>query len=68
MEFLLLDEINSPLDRHGTETLFINVIKALEAKYKILVITHDDLLKERFDNVLDVTKINGESTVRFIVK
>ena len=68
LEFLLLDEINSPLDRHGTETLFINVIKALEAKYKILVITHDDLLKERFDNVLDVTKINGESTVRFIVK
>lgn len=68
LDFLLLDEINSPLDRHGTENLFVNVIRSLEAKYKILVITHDDLLKERFDNVLDVTKINGESSVKFIAK
>lgn len=68
LEFLLLDEINSPLDRHGTENLFLNVIKSLETKYKILVITHDDLLKERFDSVLDVTKINGDSSVKFITK
>jgi exonuclease SbcC len=68
LEFLLLDEINSPLDRHGTENLFVNVIKSLESKYKILVITHDDLLKEKFENVLDVTKVNGESGVKFISK
>lgn len=68
LDFLLLDEINSPLDRHGTENLFVNVIRSLETKYKILVITHDDLLKERFDNVLDVTKVNGESSVKFIAK
>ena len=66
LEFLLLDEINSPLDRHGIETLFVNVIKSLEDKYKIMVITHDDTLKERFSNILDVTKSNGESTVNFI--
>lgn len=65
LEFLLLDEINSPLDKSGVETLFVNVIKSLESKYKILVITHDDSLKERFDNILDVSKINGESTVNF---
>jgi exonuclease SbcC len=65
LEFLLLDEINSPLDKNGVETLFVNVIKSLESKYKILVITHDDSLKERFDNILDVSKINGESTVAF---
>lgn len=65
LEFLLLDEINSPLDKSGVETLFVNVIKQLETKYKILVITHDDSLKERFDNVLDVSKISGESTVVF---
>lgn len=65
LEFLLLDEINSPLDKSGVETLFVNVIKQLETKYKILVITHDDSLKERFDNVLDVSKVSGESTVAF---
>jgi DNA repair exonuclease SbcCD ATPase subunit len=66
LEFLLLDEINSPLDRQGTESLFVNVIKALEEKYKILVITHNDALKEKFDNIIDVTKINGESQTSFI--
>lgn len=66
LEFLLLDEINSPLDRQGTESLFLNVIKSLEKKYKILVITHNDSLKERFTNVLDVTKVNGESSVNYI--
>ena len=68
LEFLLLDEVNSPLDRFGVETLFINVIKSLEDKYKILVITHDEGLKERFDNVIDVTKVNGESQIEFIVR
>ena len=65
LEFLLLDEINSPLDKSGVETLFVNIIKQLENKYKILVITHDDSLKERFENVLDVSKINGESSISF---
>jgi DNA repair exonuclease SbcCD ATPase subunit len=65
LEFLLLDEINSPLDRHGTESLFINVIKSLEKRYKILVITHNDSLKEKFSNIIDVTKVNGESSVSF---
>lgn len=68
LEFLLLDEINSPLDRHGTENLFVNVIRSLEKKYKILVITHNDSLKERFNNVIDVTKVNGESTAQFTQK
>jgi DNA repair exonuclease SbcCD ATPase subunit len=68
LEFLLLDEINSPLDRHGIETLFINVIKSLEDRYKIMVITHDDTLKERFDSIIDVTKSSGESTVNFITR
>jgi exonuclease SbcC len=65
LEFLLLDEINSPLDKSGVETLFVNIIKQLESKYKILVITHDDSLKERFENVLDVSKINGDSVINF---
>jgi exonuclease SbcC len=65
LEFLLLDEVNSPLDRYGVETLFVNVIKSLEEKYKIMVITHDESLKEKFDNVIDSTKINGDTEIIF---
>ena len=63
LEFLLLDEVNSPLDRYGVETLFVNVIKSLEEKYKIMVITHDESLKEKFENIIDSTKVNGETEV-----
>lgn len=66
LEFLLLDEVNSPLDRYGVETLFVSVIKSLEDRYKILVITHDESLKEKFDNVINITKVNGESELEFI--
>jgi len=68
LEFILLDEVNSPLDRSGTESLFMNVIKSLEEKYKILVITHNDLLKEKFDHIITVTKVNGESSTSFSVR
>ena len=65
LEFLLLDEVNSPLDRYGVETLFVNVIKSLEEKYKIMVITHDESLKEKFDNIIDSTKTNGDTEIIF---
>jgi exonuclease SbcC len=68
LEFLLLDEVSSPLDKSGVETLFVSVIKVLESKYKMLVITHDDSLKERFDNIIEVQKINGESTTLFTTR
>ena len=63
LEFIMMDEVNSPLDRFGVETLFVSVIKSLEEKYKIMVITHDESLKEKFDNVIDVTKVNGKSSI-----
>lgn len=66
LEFLLLDEINSPLDKFGTEVLFVNIIRSLEKKYKIMVITHDESLKEKFADIIDVSKINGESKVSFV--
>ena len=61
----MLDEVNSPLDRYGVETLFVNVIKSLEEKYKIMVITHDESLKEKFDNIIDSTKTNGDTEIIF---
>ena len=68
LEFLLLDEVSSPLDKSGVDTLFVSVIKVLESKYKMLVITHDDSLKERFDNIIEIQKINGESTTLFTTR
>jgi exonuclease SbcC len=68
LEFLLLDEVNSPLDRFGVETLFVSVIRALEAQYKIMVITHDETLKEKFDHVIDVTKVNGKSSIDLLAR
>lgn len=65
LEFLLLDEVNSPLDRHGTESLFMNVITSLEKRYKIIVITHNEYLKEKFSSIIEVTKVNGESTISY---
>jgi DNA repair exonuclease SbcCD ATPase subunit len=65
LEFIMMDEVNSPLDRYGVETLFVSVINKLSKKYKILNITHDESLKEKFTNVIDVTKVNGESSVNF---
>ena len=32
---------------------------------KILTITHDESLKEKFDYVIDVSKVNGESSVNY---
>lgn len=68
LDFLLMDEVNASLDKHGTETLFFNVIKALEEKYKIIVTTHDDSLKEKFENILDVSMSNGASRTDFYMR
>lgn len=63
LNLIMLDEVNSPLDRYGVETLFVNVIEKISERYKTMVITHDESLKEKFENVIDVCKINGVSTI-----
>jgi DNA repair exonuclease SbcCD ATPase subunit len=63
LNLIMLDEVNSPLDRYGVETLFVNVIEKISERYKTMVITHDESLKERFSSVIDVTKINGISSI-----
>lgn len=66
LNLIMLDEVNSPLDRFGVETLFVNVIKNLSQRYKTMVITHDERLKEKFENVIDVCKVNGVSSINYI--
>ena len=55
IKFLLLDEISSSLDKKGLE-MFINVVKILGNDMKILVITHDERLKDKFSDVIMVNK------------
>lgn len=65
LEFIMMDEINSPLDSYGTENLFVSVIKKLEKKYMVMLITHEETLKDKFENVIEISKVNGESSVNF---
>lgn len=62
MQFLLLDEVSSWLDNKGTE-MFINIIKQLSKDIKILVISHNEKIKEQFENIIYIEKIKGNSTV-----
>lgn len=59
---LLLDEVSSSLDKHGLEN-FVNIIHRLEKQYKVLVITHDDQLKEKFQNIITVKRTKDYATI-----
>lgn len=51
IKFLLLDEIDAPLDKESLRLLF-DTIKLLEQQFKILLITHNDSLKEKFSHAI----------------
>lgn len=62
VKFLLLDEVSSSLDVRGLE-MFMDIVKRLGKDMKIMVITHDDRLKEKFDDVIVVDKTVDGSKV-----
>jgi DNA repair exonuclease SbcCD ATPase subunit len=62
---LLLDEVSSSLDKVGIET-FVSIIRELEKTMKVMLITHDDSLKEHFDTTIHVQS-NG-TTAKIIQK
>ena len=64
VKILLLDEVATSLDKKGLET-FMNVIKQLSTEMKILVITHDERLKEKFNDVIVVNKTAVGSRAMF---
>jgi exonuclease SbcC len=53
LTLLLLDEVSSSLDKVGIDT-FISIVKELQRTMIVMLITHDDSLKEHFDDVLKV--------------
>lgn len=61
MNFLLLDEVSSNLDNKGLD-MFINIVKQIGNTMKVLVITHNEKLKEKFENIIMVDKgVNGSN-------
>ena len=55
IRFLLLDEVDQALDAHGIEVL-ANSIQALSEEFKIMIITHNDTMKENFEHLITVSK------------
>lgn len=63
VKFLLFDEVDQALDRHGLESLAEAVIK-LSNEFKILVITHNEYMKEKFEHVITVHMGSSGSVLR----
>ncbi len=64
IKFLLLDEITSNLDNKGLN-MFINIVKQLGNEMKILIITHNEWLKEKFEDIIVCDKGPNGSKVSF---
>ena len=63
INLLLLDEVDQPFDKIGLNS-FVEVIEELSQDTKILIITHNDYLKEKFDNIIYVYQTDEVSTIK----
>lgn len=63
IKLLLLDEVEAFFDAEGVEA-YCNILKQLETDFKLLVISHSDLVKERMRTTILVEgdEKNGAST------
>jgi len=62
VKFLLLDEVDQALDRQGLHAL-ASTINILANEFKVLVITHNDSMKDCFDHVITVQKGSSGSVL-----
>lgn len=51
IKFILFDEIDSSLDLAGTE-IFADIIKIIQDEFKILIITHNEMLRCKFSHTI----------------
>lgn len=63
VKFLLLDEVDQALDSQGVEALS-DAILALSKEFKIMLITHNEAMKEKFEHVITVLKGSVGSVIR----
>jgi DNA repair exonuclease SbcCD ATPase subunit len=68
IKLLLLDEVDQALDEAGVE-MFANTIKTLQEDYKILIISHNNSLKDKFTHTLIVNQNDDlTSTTKLVEK
>lgn len=66
VKFLLLDEIDQSLDKASVD-FFADIVKFFQKDYTILVITHNDRLKDKFSHAILVEQdINMVSRARVV--
>jgi len=66
IKFLLLDEIDQSLDKASVDS-FADIVKFFQKDFKILVITHNDRLKDKFSHAVLVEQdINMVSRARVV--
>ncbi len=66
VRFLLLDEIDQSLDKASVD-FFADIVKLFQKEYTILVITHNDRLKDKFSHAVLVEQdINMVSRARVV--
>jgi DNA repair protein SbcC/Rad50 len=66
VKFLLLDEIDQSLDKASVD-FFADIVKFFQKDYSILVITHNDRLKDKFSHAVLVEQdINMVSRARVV--
>lgn len=51
IKFLLLDEIDQSLDKASVDA-FVDIVKFFQKDYNILIITHNDRLKDKFSHAI----------------
>lgn len=51
IQFLLLDEVDQPLDKASVDS-FADLVKMFQNEFTILVITHNDRLKDKFSHTI----------------
>ena len=59
-QVLLLDEVSTSLDQQGLD-LFVSIIRKIEQQIKVMVITHDEKLKDEFSHII-CAKRTGSNT------
>jgi len=63
LDILLIDEVMDGLDSEGKRRVFELLEHLREHRSTIIVISHDDTIKERFETVWTVTKAGGAATL-----
>ena len=66
IKFLLLDEIDQSLDKASVDA-FADIVKFFQKDFTILIITHNDRLKDKFSHAILVEQdINGISNAKVV--